>query len=101
MFSWGLVVDNPYYDVTKEDGRFEISDIPPGEYTLAAWHPGVHTVVEQRIQSRRGQTVNAHIVFQAPQGRRSAHEMAENPRFGLELLGDDENIVPSLRAQIP
>lgn len=44
MFSPGdLVAENPYYDMTKEEGQFEISDIPPGEYTLAAWHPGVKT----------------------------------------------------------
>jgi len=33
-----LIKDQPYYSVTDEHGRFSISDVPPGEYTLKAWH---------------------------------------------------------------
>ncbi len=32
------VVDHPYFAVSGRDGRFEIRNLPPGEYTLAAWH---------------------------------------------------------------
>ena len=32
------VVDNPYFAVSGEDGSFQIKDLPPGEYTLAAVH---------------------------------------------------------------
>ncbi|MDB5300471.1 MAG: hypothetical protein JWO87_2134, partial [Phycisphaerales bacterium] len=32
------VFDNPYFAVTGADGKFEIRGVPPGEYTLAAWH---------------------------------------------------------------
>ena len=31
------VVDNPYYAVSKDDGTFEIKDLPAGTYTLAVW----------------------------------------------------------------
>ena len=101
MFSWGLVVENPYYDTTKEDGQFEISDIPPGAYTLAAWHPGVNTFIEQPVVIKANQSISIQLAFESPQGRRSVHEMAENPRFGLALLGEDAEIVPSLRHQNP
>jgi hypothetical protein len=101
MFSWGLVVENPYYDMTKEDGQFEISDIPPGEYTLAAWHPGVNTFIEQSVVVKANQSISVQFAFESPQGRRSVHEIAENPRFGLALLGEDAEIVPSLRHQNP
>jgi hypothetical protein len=30
MESWGLAMENPYYALTDQDGRFEIGDIPPG-----------------------------------------------------------------------
>ena len=32
------VVDNPYFAVTGADGTFTIKDLPPGEYTIEAWH---------------------------------------------------------------
>jgi plastocyanin len=32
------VADNPWFAVTDENGKFQIKDLPPGEYTLAAVH---------------------------------------------------------------
>ena len=34
MEGWIYVVDNPYYAVTGTDGKFSITDVPPGTYTL-------------------------------------------------------------------
>ncbi len=36
MLGWIYAVANPYYALTAEDGSFEITDVPPGEYTLIA-----------------------------------------------------------------
>jgi len=35
-----LVVPHPYYAVTDENGRFELTDVPPGQYQIVAWHEG-------------------------------------------------------------
>jgi hypothetical protein len=35
-----LVVTHPYYTVTDESGRFELTDVPPGRYQIVAWHEG-------------------------------------------------------------
>jgi len=35
-----LVVPHPYYAVTDEDGNFKLTDVPPGEYEIEAWHEG-------------------------------------------------------------
>jgi hypothetical protein len=39
MEGWVYVVDNPYYAVTGADGKFNITDVPPGNYKLVAIHP--------------------------------------------------------------
>lgn len=101
MFSWGLVLDNPYYAITPEDGTFEISDIPPGEYRLTAWHAGMKEYLDQGITVTPGGVTSADFTYEAPQGRRSAHELEKNPRFGLEMLEEGREIVPSIRRQVP
>ncbi|HEY1910143.1 MAG TPA: carboxypeptidase regulatory-like domain-containing protein [Vicinamibacterales bacterium] len=32
------VVSHPYFAVTDKDGKFDLKDLPPGTYTLEAWH---------------------------------------------------------------
>jgi len=33
-----LVLENPYFACTDEDGHYKIADVPPGTYKLKAWH---------------------------------------------------------------
>lgn len=35
-----LVVPHPYYAVTDQSGKFELTDVPPGQYQIVAWHEG-------------------------------------------------------------
>ena len=37
--SRGIIIENPYYAITDEEGNFSIKDVPPGTYKVAAWHP--------------------------------------------------------------
>lgn len=99
MFSWGVVVKNPYYAITKEDGQFEISDVPPGQYTLKVWHAGTKQYLERPVTVTPNGTLSENFEYVANPGRRSAHEIAENPRFGMELLGEGVEVIPSLRLQ--
>ena len=39
MEGWIYVVGNPYYAVTGADGKFSITDVPPGDYKLVAVQP--------------------------------------------------------------
>jgi plastocyanin len=43
MTGYLVVTDNPYYAITGEDGSFTIADVPPGEYTVEAWHEKLGT----------------------------------------------------------
>jgi hypothetical protein len=38
MTAYVLVSTHPFFAVTGEDGKFRIGDLPPGKYTLEAWH---------------------------------------------------------------
>ena len=38
MSAWAGVLDHPYFAVTGDDGGAAIKNLPPGEYTVEAWH---------------------------------------------------------------
>jgi hypothetical protein len=35
-----MVIPHPYYAVTDESGKFELTAVPPGTYQIMAWHEG-------------------------------------------------------------
>ena len=37
------VMNHPYYAVTDKDGKFELKGLPPGTYTIEAWHEKLGT----------------------------------------------------------
>lgn len=39
MFGFMMAPEHPYAEVVSEDGSFSIKDVPPGTYTVKAWHP--------------------------------------------------------------
>jgi len=44
------VLPHPFYAVTNSEGLFEIRGIPPGTYTLVAWHEGGGRGTEKTIK---------------------------------------------------
>ncbi len=60
MEGWVYVVDNPYYAITGADGKFSITDVPPGTYKLVA----VQSVTgpnEQTVTVTAGKPTNLTI----------------------------------------
>ena len=98
MESWGLAVDHPYYVLSGQDGHYSIANIPPGSYKAMAWHPLLSQEFDVTIEP--GKTTTLDVKFDAPKGRLYANEIEENPRFGLELLGD-VTIDPIVEKQVP
>lgn len=101
MESWGLAVENPYYALTGDGGTFTLTDVPPGEYTLMAWHPGVGTMLQKKVTVTEKGMSTVDFSFEAPKGRRSVHEIEENPHYGPDSLGKVVDIRPTLQRQIP
>lgn len=38
MIAWVGVTDHPFFDVTREEGRFALKGLPAGDYVVEAWH---------------------------------------------------------------
>jgi len=38
MTAWVVVTDNSFFDISGKEGTFEIPNLPPGKYTINAWH---------------------------------------------------------------
>lgn len=62
MHAYIGVVDNPYFAVSAQDGSFEISNLPPGDYTIAAWQEALGTQ-EQRVVIPPSGTVALDFTF--------------------------------------
>jgi plastocyanin len=54
------VMSHPYFAVSAADGSFEIKNLPPGEYTLAAMH---EKFGEQTMKVKVGPKENAKVAF--------------------------------------
>ena len=50
MKSYVGVLKHPFFAVTAEDGSFTIKGVPPGKYTVVAWHEGGATGTEKTME---------------------------------------------------
>jgi hypothetical protein len=66
MRSYACVIRHPYFAVTKEDGKFEIKNLPPGKYTLAVWHepvPKLTAPAEVEVEVKGGDTQTKDFTY--------------------------------------
>jgi hypothetical protein len=56
MLGYIYIFDHPYAVVTNEKGEFIMKDIPPGTYTLEAWHEGLGKVRLTEVRVESGET---------------------------------------------
>jgi plastocyanin len=71
MSAFVLILDNPYYTWAKPDGSFRIENVPPGSYTLRAWHEQAQG--EAKITVREGGTGDVQLVLDASRFKKKPH----------------------------
>jgi hypothetical protein len=59
------VLDHPYFAVSDKDGKFDIKTLPPGTYTIEAWHEKLGTMT-QSVTIGSKETKEINFVFKAP-----------------------------------
>ncbi len=68
MNAYAGVLDHPYFAVTKPDGSFSIPNLPPGSYTLAAWHERLGTQTMPITVAAKESKADANFTFKAAGG---------------------------------
>ncbi len=66
MNAEAIVVKQPYYAVTDDHGFFTLTDVPPGEYEIEAWHEGWRVVSEERVLDVASQVEVSRPIYSAP-----------------------------------
>jgi hypothetical protein len=61
-----MVVKHPYYAVTDENGNFELTDVPAGNYEIEAWHEGWKVVGQSALYDVMTQARVQRPVFADP-----------------------------------
>jgi hypothetical protein len=54
MGAWWVAEEHPYYAVSDEHGAFVLDDVPPGDYTLEAWHESLGKITRTVTVTPRG-----------------------------------------------
>lgn len=62
MRSYIAVLSHPYFAVTKEDGSFEIKNLPAGEYEVEANHPRLKTTTA-KVTVKQGDSTKLDLPF--------------------------------------
>jgi len=62
MNAYAGVLDHPYHAVSGNDGKFELKGLPPGKYTIEAWHEklGAQT---QDVEIKEKETKDISFAF--------------------------------------
>ncbi len=79
------VFDHPFHAVSKADGTFEIKGVPPGDYTVEAWHEKMPAQT-QKVTVAAKETKSVDFTFKAEMAMKSAEE--NGVKFGTPLIVD-------------
>jgi hypothetical protein len=62
------VLDHPYFTIPALDGTFELTNVPPGQYTLVGWHERVgERQATVRVERGTASVVDLSLPVEDPQ----------------------------------
>ena len=64
MHAWAAVLPHPFFAATGTDGSFSIKGLPPGTYTIEAWHEKYGTQ-DVTVTVKAGETKPADVTYTA------------------------------------
>jgi hypothetical protein len=67
MHTYVAVFKHPFFAITGKDGTFDLSNLPPGTYTIEAWQEKLGTVT-QKITLGSNETKEIELVFKPRPG---------------------------------
>jgi hypothetical protein len=67
MTSYVVVSEHRFFTVSALDGKFELKDVPPGSYTVEAWHERFGTLTAE-VKVEAGKPVDPKFVFTDKKG---------------------------------
>lgn len=86
MGAWLVVLDHPFFSVSKTDGTFTIKGLPDGDYTLQAWHEKLGTQ-EAKVTVKDGKAT-ADFVFKV------ATAQADAAPSDVQLVSSETVLAP-------
>ena len=84
------VLQHPFFAVTDENGKFEIKNVPPGTYTLVAWHEKYQQGLTQSVTVGAGAPASSNFSFteqQLAEGLTDGGVLRMLPALELPMLG--------------
>jgi plastocyanin len=66
MQGYFVILKTSHFAVTKEDGRFSLPNLPPGHYTVTAWHEAYGTQTKE-ITITGGESASLDFTYSAKQ----------------------------------
>lgn len=65
MGAYAAIFDHPFFDVTEKDGKYSITGLEPGTYTIQAWHERLGPMTKEVTVEKDGKAT-ADFTFSRP-----------------------------------
>ena len=85
------VLSHPFYAVSDKDGHFEIKGVPPGTYTVIAWHEKYPQGITQSVTVGQSEKKALDLSFSSSQlaeGKTEGGALRMLPALELPMLGE-------------